>query len=656
MIPARSKRDTVPCLNRFPETIATSEIMLQKMRESTGSWIAKAILGLLVLSFLGWGVSSYSGLGGSGDGNTVATVGDRDISFQEFYIAYQRFLQNQRLNSIDSDVARQLNLADSVLQNMTLRTLYEAEADRKNLTASDEMVRAEIQSRPTFQGSNGKFDRLRFETALQQNGLTESGMVELVRHEIARAQLLGAVTAGSDAPAALVDKIYHFFGERRSADYMTLPIASVEAPTDPDEAALKTFYDERKEDFRRPELRGLTYVLISPEAIAGSMDISEADIKESYEARLGELGQPEQRDIGQILFNSEEAAKAASETLSAVPAADLKAKIDEMGLQLIELGKFSRQGIPNEALSEATFSLDKPGVTGAFEGAFGWSVAIVNSIEEGTEPTLEEVRDQIARDLALDRAYDAVFDYGKKLEDAFAQGMTLEEAGASIGIDAQKVDAVDANGRGSDGKPLADLPAGLTFLQKAFAQDLKAGDVGFLETTESNAMFMLRVDNITPAAIPDFETVRDDVKAAWIKDARYKAAELRAQTLAAQLGADGDMATIASTNGTETSTITDFSRNGQASGGVRIPDALASELFGLEVGKAAYAVQDDAFVIARLTKVTPADAAVDGDFRKNIADALSVGMSNDLVEQLGVALQKEIETTTYPEAIDRVYR
>ncbi len=630
--------------------------MLQKMRASTGSWIAKAILGLLVLSFLGWGVSSYEGLGNSANGDTVAKVGDRDISFQEFYIAYQRFLQTQRLDSIDSDVARQLNLANNVLQNMTLRTLYEAEADRKDLTASDDMVRTEIQTRPTFQGSDGTFDRLRFETALQQNGLTEPGMVELVRHEIARSQLLGAVTAGSTAPEALVDRIYHFFGERRSAEYITLPIASVEAPSEPDDAALQAFYDERKEDFRRPELRGMTYVLISPEAIAEKMDIAEADIQASYEARLGELGQPEQRDIGQILFNSEEDAKAASETLAAVPAEELNAKITEMGLQLIELGEFSRQGIPNEALAEAAFSLDAPGVTSAFEGAFGWSVAIVTTIQEGSEPTLDEVRDQITRDLALDRAYNEVFDYGKRLEDAFAQGMTLEEAGASIGIDAQKIDAVDAQGRGPDGTPLANLPAGLTFLQKAFAEDLNAGDVGFLETTESNAMFMLRVDNITPAAIPDFASVRDEVMAAWMKDARYQAAELRAQTLAAQLGEAGDIAMIASSNNAEVNTIENFARNGQAAGGARIPDALASELFGLDSGKAAYGVQDDAFVIARLTKITPADAAVEEDFRKNIADALAVGMSNDLVEQLGVALQKEIETTTYPEVIDRVYR
>jgi uncharacterized pyridoxal phosphate-containing UPF0001 family protein len=141
-----------------------------------------------------------------------------------------------------------------------------------------------------------------------------------------------------------------------------------------------------------------------------------------------------------------------------------------------------------------------------------------------------------------------------------------------------------------------------------------------------------------------------------MKDARYQAAELRAQTLAAQLSEAGDVAMIAASNNAEVNTIENFARNGQAAGGARIPDALASELFGLDTGKAAYGVQDDAFVIARLTKITPAEAAVDGNFRKNIADALAVGMSNDLVEQLGVALQKEIETTTYPEVIDRVYR
>ncbi len=628
--------------------------MLQKMRTSTGSWIAKGILGLLVLSFLGWGVADYTTTGGSG--NTVAEVGDREISFTEFYTSYQRFLQGQQLGGIEPEVARQLRLGETVLRGMTTRMLYEVEASRLDLTASDRMVLAEIEKRPAFQGAGGTFNRLQFENVLRQNGLSEAAMVELIRKDIGRGQLIGAVTAGSAAPTALIDRLFTHFGERRSAEFIQIPISGVTVPEVPDDAALQAFYEERKEDFRRPELRGITYVLISPEAVAETMEIPEADLLAAYEDRKDELSQPEQRSISQILFNTEDAAQAAAQALRDVPLDELDARITELDLQMIPLGDFTRQQVPNESLANAAFDLPGTGVSGAFEGAFGWSLVVVTDIQAGSEPTLQDVREMLSRDLALDRAYDEVFSRGSQLEDAFAQGMSLAEAGEAIGIEANIIQAVDATGRGPDGTPLEDLPEGLTFLRTAFESVTQEGDISFLETTESNAMFMLRVDDITPSAIPNFGSVRDEVVAAWIDDARYQAAEQQAEALVARLGDGEDMAQIATELGVETDRIEGFNRAGQGPSGTRITDVLAQELFRIEPGNGAFAIDGDAFVIARLTGITPAEQASDPAFKDNLADAVTGGMVNDLIEQLGAALEKSIEIEIHPAVIDQVYQ
>ena len=55
--------------------------MLQTLRNSVGSFVIKILFGLLVLSFAVWGIGDTFFFGGAS--NTVAEVGDREISVRE---------------------------------------------------------------------------------------------------------------------------------------------------------------------------------------------------------------------------------------------------------------------------------------------------------------------------------------------------------------------------------------------------------------------------------------------------------------------------------------------------------------------------------------------------------------------------------------------
>ena len=61
--------------------------MLNSLRNASRTWVAKALLLLLVASFAVWGISTSLV---ATDANTVMTVGDQEVSTQEFAIAYQR--------------------------------------------------------------------------------------------------------------------------------------------------------------------------------------------------------------------------------------------------------------------------------------------------------------------------------------------------------------------------------------------------------------------------------------------------------------------------------------------------------------------------------------------------------------------------------------
>ncbi|MCX7345341.1 MAG: SurA N-terminal domain-containing protein, partial [Alphaproteobacteria bacterium] len=65
--------------------------MLDTLRNSAKSWVAKILIGLLAVSFAVWGIADvFRGF----DAGFLAKVGKVEITSQEFSRAYDQYLQN----------------------------------------------------------------------------------------------------------------------------------------------------------------------------------------------------------------------------------------------------------------------------------------------------------------------------------------------------------------------------------------------------------------------------------------------------------------------------------------------------------------------------------------------------------------------------------
>ncbi len=93
---------------------------------------------------------------------------------------------------------------------------------------------------------------------LAANQLTEDGYVNLLRTEIKRTQLVGAVAAGAQAPGVLVDDLFRRQAERRIAETVLVPNAAMGDVGTPDDATLTAFHQEKAVRFTAPEFRKLT--------------------------------------------------------------------------------------------------------------------------------------------------------------------------------------------------------------------------------------------------------------------------------------------------------------------------------------------------------------------------------------------------------------
>ena len=432
--------------------------MLETIRKYTGSFVVKLLFVVLILSFGVWGVADVFRPGGGS--NWAVRVGDVEIPQQTVRDDYQRELRRLRQalgEGITDETARAFGLPNQVISGVVARTLLDLESDRLGLIVSDEQVRASIQADPTFHGPNGEFDPNVLRQVLQLNGLSEDGFVRLVRGDLVRRMLIGSSMAGASVPEPIVDALYRHREERRTAEAVLVPISAVGDVAEPSEAQIQAFYEAHPERFSAPEFRSATAVVLSAPAVAKGLSVPEAEIAEAYAARRSEFNEPERRTLEQVLVQDEAAAKAAGERLR--QGAEAGAIASDLGQNASggRLEKVSQAQLPRE-LAAVAFLLGNGEVSGPIKSGLGWHVLKVTGIEPGREKGLAEVRDQIAREIAEGKAVDEIYALSARLEDALGAGASLEEAAKTLGLDARKVEAIDAGGRNRSGTEKEFIP------------------------------------------------------------------------------------------------------------------------------------------------------------------------------------------------------
>ena len=622
--------------------------MLTALKAQASSWIVKILFALLILTFGIWGIGDIFRVGGRD--TAVAEVGPEKISGQEFlreFRAEVNRLQPLFGGRLETEQARQLGLADQVLDNLVARALFNVHAADIGLAVSDEQIAQHIRDDSAFRGEQGQFDRLRFDLVLRQNGLTEAGYVERLRRDIAREQLTGAAAAVT-APRTMAEIIRGYRAERRVAETLLIADAAASDPDPPDEATLAAFHEENAGRYQAPEYRALTVVRISPADIADEIKVSEDELNEEFLIRRDEFDVPERRRIEQIVLADEAAAQAAAERLR--QGADFAEVARETtGGEPVDLGTVERGGMLPE-LADAAFATPEGAASPPVESPLGWHILRAVTVEPGVTATLDALRDQLTREIALRQAADSVISIANQLEDELAAGAGLDEAAGRLGLKVQTVAAVDAGGKAPDGTPAPDRAGDAALLSLAFATAV--GEPTPLTETDEGGYMIVRVDGTTPAALRPLAELREQVVADWQTAERAKAAEAAAEAIAGRLRAGEDLAAIAAERGLTVGRSKPFTRD-TGDPEANVLAALGAKLFALGVGETTTGDHPEGHVVARLVEVQP--AAPDDAATAALQASLTEAMSRDAIDLYGAALRREIDVTTNPRAIDALF-
>ena len=616
--------------------------MLQSLRRQASSFLVKILLGLLILSFAAWGISDIF-LGARDP--VVAEVGDVKITSSQLEKSFRQEMGRMAplfSGRLDREQAKRIGLLDQALETLINRAVFQFGTRDLGIAISDDLVRRVIRDEPRFRNRRGEFDPVVFNQVLFSSGLSEGGYVEGLRQDLATSQLATAITAHAGVPRRMLDTLYRFQEERRVAEHMLVPNGSVTGVGVPGEAEIAEFHKTHAARFIAPEYRAVTYVSLDPRSLAAEIRVSDENLREEYESRRDEFTVQERRKADQIVFKDETTARRAHETLRRGETfATVARKVGGNDAEVIVLGWVERADLKTiTELVEPTFALKDGEFSAPVKSPLGWHIVRVTASEKGRVKSLGEVREQLAKDIALRLAVDGIYRLANRLEDALAGGAGIEEAARALRLKAVKIEAVDSRGFTSARKAADGLAKSAWFLKAAFATP--EGQESELIETADGGYFILRVDRVTKPALKPLDSVREEVVAAWRADRRAREAERRANGILERIKGGEDLAGIAAKEKFELKTTSPFTRSGRDSVS-SLPPALTAKLFTLKPGDSAVVGTVDGFVVARLKEIKTADPYSDQKTADKLRDALREGLASDLLAQFARALRQRYE-------------
>ena len=606
-----------------------------------GRIVVAILFGFLILSFGIWGVADMIRNVGH---QTVAKVGSSEIAVQTYRDAYQNELQSlsRRVRRpITNDEARALGLEQQVLSKLITEAALDQRVRDLRLAISDEAIAKAIVEDQNFKGSNGQFDRNRFNELVRASGFTEQGFVRAQRAVYLRQQLAEAVAGAMPAPLALRDAVHRFQNETRSVEYIVIGADKAGDPGKPDEAKLKAFFEQRKAGFRAPEYRKVNLMVLTAADVAKPQEISEADARATYERTKERYGQPERRVVRQIVFPTLAEAKAASDKIKA--GATFQSIADERGLKAADtdLGLVTRDAIIDPKVAEAAFALKANSVSDPIEGRFGGVIAEVGDVQPESVKSFESVADEIRAQLASTRARDAVQDLHDKIEDQRASARPLAEIAKEVKLPLRAIDGLDRAGRDKAEKPVA-LPDRDQVLRAIFASDIGADNEAI--STKDGGWVWFEVTGIEQPRDRTLDEVKAEVERQWRDDEIANRVADKAAEVVNKVNAGATLAAAAGELGVEVKTANGVKRQG-ADGG--LPAAAVSQTFATAVGSTASAVGATPLdrVVLKVTGAEVPPIISTQQQTVQLEDQIRVALGDDLLNAYVAQVQNDLGVT-----------
>lgn len=611
--------------------------MLTQMRKGASSWPAKILLGLIALSFVGWGVGDIFINRGE---TRVAEVGSSEVDIRDLQLAYRNQVQPLQNSGVPVEQGSELAqaLARLALDQLILRTLESNAARDMGITIDAETLRNDIAGNAAFFNNSGVFDPAVFQGVLATNGLSEARYLAILSNQISEGQFVNSIGAVPPPPSTLIDSVFRHRTEQRVVELAVIPNDKLVPLPTAETSDLRNYYEENLGKYEAPEYRSADYLLIYPDDLAETVEITEEAIQEAYANSAGAWTDPEQRRLQQIPFATEEEAVSAHQAIEG--GADFaQVAFDEAGMEAeeLELGWFTRADLFAE-LADPIFATPEGSVTAPRASPLGgWLLFRVAEIKPEDVTSFEDARETIESELRLRKARESIYGLANELDDQLAAGATVQETAEALDLNVKTVTDIDPDGTPEDPMSLQIIPTVPGFLDEVFF-----GELDFPSTvieTNDGGLLVVEVTEITPERLRPFDEVEEQVRQDWQHEELAAQAEEAAMALAQEVGSFGDVTEVFAETGASFDELQTFTRT-QTPTLDNVGFETVTAVFAADAGAVVVSpsVDNTAQVVARILDVVETDALVDPDGYRSVEISVTNGMISDVIDQNSAAM------------------
>ena len=492
---------------------------------------AKVLLGLIALTFVGFGVSTVAAPGS----DYIAKVGDQKVSSNDVNAA----VQNAQAQGVEST-------PQSLFQSLLQRAYLTEGVKSNGIAVSLEQVKKAIVDDPMFHDEKGQFSKEKLNAFLVQRQLTEDQFVAELQQEFALQNLMSLAQAGNLVSDVQAQQLLNVMMAKRVVRTITLQPSAFAAGVKVDDVALKAFYTANKKQYVVPEAVQFEFLELAQKELADKQTVSEAELKQAYDKDTASNAAAERREVAHIMFAVSPDADAAAKDLVKAEAEkvllQLKAKPDNFSALAKQfskddisaqkggsLGVIAQDGSRGKVFEQAAFALAPNGTSDVVETEFGYHIikagtAVSKATFEQEKPRLETLLKQQKSAQAFVKAKEQL------AELTFNNPTDLKMAAKQMGLEIKEYQGW----MGRETVAQAGLPATLT--TALFSDEVmnKKQNSDVVEMSP-DIVWVVRAKEVRKESADTFEQAKEQVQRDYLNQETVKLAKVKAQKLLSDL-------------------------------------------------------------------------------------------------------------------------
>lgn len=518
--------------------------MLQNIRDNSQGWIAKTIIGVIVVLMALTGFDAI--IQSTSNSQNAADVNGEKITQSSLNAAVdmqRRQLIQQFGKDFDASLLDDKLLRQASLDSLIDRTLLLQGAKEAGMGFSDASLDQLILQTPAFQ-VDGKFNAARFDQILQQQGMGRMEFRERLKQDVLVSQLQASLAASNFVTDAELENFVRLDKQTRDFASKTIHIDTKSVDISDDE--LKAYYDEHKDQYMSPEQVVVEYVELRKESFFAQAEASDEELQALYQKEIANLA--EQRRAAHILLEvndklSDEQAKAKlAEVAERLKQGEDFAKLAEEVSQDPgsasnggDLG-FAGPGVYDPEFEKSLYALKKDEVSAPVRSSFGWHLIKLLDVQAPEVPSFDSLKAKLEREVKAQQVEQRFVEAAKELEEASFEASDLAQPAQELGLQVQTSGAFGREG----GEGVA---ANRQVVQAAFSPEVleDGANSGAIELDPDTTLVLRVKEHKKPTLLP-LEEVSAGIRDTLSRKKASEAAKAEGEALLAQLrdgGASG---------------------------------------------------------------------------------------------------------------------